>query len=146
MVLGDFAALQGGEPAAPPEKKPRTEASREPRPWLRVFETLPPQMLNAYGVAQYSQLSDKEVWGHMVMPLVTGAMFMTEYASKDEERRGVAINRWLMSVLLWCQYQKQSEVMTQNKFILGSKYEEVYAEIERVYPSLESCLAPKKSL
>ena len=57
----------------------------ESRPWLRVYETLPAQMLNAYGVGRYTQLTDAAVWEHMSQPLKTGAQYMTEYASKEED-------------------------------------------------------------
>ena len=32
------------------------------REWLQVFETLPPQMLNAYGPAKFAKMSDESVW------------------------------------------------------------------------------------
>jgi hypothetical protein len=124
----------------------RTSPDGEQRTWLRVYETLPAQMLNAYGIGRYSQLTDQAVWEHLTKPLKTGAAYMTEYASKDGERRGIAINRWLLSVLNFCQYQKQSTTQMQNESILKDKMcKEVYAEIDKILPALVYCLAPKKA-
>ena len=124
----------------------RKIADGELRPWLRIYETLPPQMLNAYGIGRYSQLQDKAVWEHLTQPLKTGAAYMTEYASKDEERRGIAINRWLLSVLNFCQYQKQATTKKQNESIMLEKmFKEVYEEIDKILPAIAYCLAPKKA-
>lgn len=117
----------------------------EKRPWNRVYETLPPQMLNAYGPARYGKMSDAEVWQHFNQPLKSGAMYMTEFCNKDVDRRGVGINRWLHAVLVFCQYQKEPAVEKTNAGLLKEeKYKEIYEEIDRIIPSLEYCLAPKK--
>ena len=99
--MGDFSILplDGGA-----MKKLKTEVS-EQRTYLRVYETLPTQMLSAYGAAAYTGLEEKEIWGHLVKPQKTGAAFLTEYASKGDERRGVAINRRLLPVLHFCRHQ-----------------------------------------
>ena len=115
------------------------------RPWLKVFETLPPQLLNAYGAAKFGTLQDAEVWQHLCKPLKSGAMYCTEFCSASEERRGIAANRWLHAVVLYCEYQIDPKVKKQNESILNkAKYDELYAEIERVLPSFQYCLAPKK--
>lgn len=125
--------------------KRQKQDSGQPRFWLRVYETLPAQMLNAYGVAQYTKMGLKQVWSNLVKPLKTGAMFMTEYASEEDERRGIAANRWLLSLLTYCQYQKRVDIKKQNQYLLqDNQCTELYAEIDLVYPSLEFCLAPKK--
>ena len=65
------------------------------RTYLRVYETLPPQMLNAYGPGKFQKLSDRAVWTSMTEPLKSGAMYMSELCSKERERQGVGINRAL---------------------------------------------------
>ena len=57
------------------------------RPWLKVFETLPAQMLNAYGEAKYAKITDSQMWKHLGQPLKSGAMYMTEFCSPEIERR-----------------------------------------------------------
>ena len=117
----------------------------ESRAWLRIYETLPPQLLNAYGVSRYSQLTDDQVWEHLTKPLKTGAQYMTEYASKEEDRRGTAVNRWLLSILYFCQFQNLAKTKGQNQSIMEkTKFDELYVEIGELFPALEYCLAPKK--
>ena len=54
------------------------------------------------------------------------------HASKDEERRGIAINRWLLSVLTFCQHQKKPSTRQQNQCILRENImKELYTEIDR---------------
>ena len=125
-------------------KRPRMETPVS-RTWLRAYETLPAQLLNAYGIARHVQLTDEEVWDELVKPLKTGAVYMTEYASVLPERRGVAINRFLMAVLNFLSHQRTEEIKKKNKYVLNPKIcEDVYAEIEEIYPALQYCLAPKK--
>ena len=115
------------------------------RPRNKVFETLPPQMLNAYGPAKYAKMSDAQVWEQFNQPLKSGAMYMTEFCHKEAERKGTATNRWLHAVLLFCQYQNEASIKKANEALLQpDKCKEVYAEIDRILPSLEYCLAPKK--
>ena len=67
----------------PQKKKPRREApSGEPRPWLRVYETCPAQLLNAYGMSKVVMMPDDKVWDALTRPLATGATCGTELASK----------------------------------------------------------------
>ena len=42
-------------------KRLRADDRGEPRSYLRAYETMPVQWLNAYGQAQFNQLSDKAV-------------------------------------------------------------------------------------
>ena len=44
---------------------------------LRVYETLPAQLLNAYGMAGFAQMEQEKVWEDMNKPLKTGAKYMT---------------------------------------------------------------------
>ena len=57
----------------PPLKKPKKD-NGEPRQYLKVFETAPAQLLNAYGVSQAFCMPDDQVWEHLVKPLPTGAL------------------------------------------------------------------------
>ncbi len=141
-MADDFGAL-GGTGTQQSGKEAKDHGQK--RLWNKVFETLAPQMLNAYGPAKYAKMSDAEVWKHFNQPLKSGAMYMTEFCHKDAERRRTATNRWLHSVLLFCQYQKEASIQKTNEALLQQeKCKEVYAEIDRLLPSLEYCLAPKK--
>ena len=116
------------------------------RDWLKVWETAPAQMLNAQGQAKYSKMSQEQVWKELGQPQNSGAVYTTEYHSQKDERRGIATNRWLYILVNFCKYQKDSSVKKQNLAILNtSKCQELYNEIDDVLPSLEYCLAPKKS-
>ena len=127
------------------KRKAKSDAGGQEREYLKIYETLPCQLLNVYGIAKYHKLTDEQVWGAMCEPQKTGAKYMTEYASETAERRGVAINRWLQPVLEFCQYQKSEEVQKQNQYIMQDKiFKEMYAEIAGILPALEYCLAPKK--
>ena len=46
---------------------------------LRVYETMPAQMLNAYGMAGFAQMGHQKVWEDLNKPLKTGAKYMSEY-------------------------------------------------------------------
>ena len=73
----------------------------EKRKYMLAYETVPAQMLNVYGRATFPDMSDEDVWKHMNEPLKTGAEYMTEYCSMDSERRGVAFNRFCLSMVLF---------------------------------------------
>ena len=78
---GDFddgASSQGG-----PTKRQRREADGEPRAFLRVFETAPAQMLNAFGQGQFVYLSDEKMWHALCQALPTGAKYGTELADQE---------------------------------------------------------------
>ena len=141
MASTDFSDLSGVLPITP--VKGGTQG--EKRPWLKVFETPPAQLLNAYGRAKYTKTPDKDMWVHMSQPLKSGAAYMSELCSDQAERRGIGLNRWLHAMVSYCQYQKTSEARSQNQFIMKEALlNEVYDEIDRILPSLEYCLAPKK--
>ena len=42
------------------------------REWLKVYETLPAQLLNVYGEAKYGGMADKAVWEHLNKPFTVG--------------------------------------------------------------------------
>ena len=73
----------------------------------------------------------------MCEPQKAGAEYMTQYASEDPARRGVAIHRWLQPLVEYCQYQTTEAVVKQNKYIMQAKvHRELYEEIERILPAL----------
>ena len=146
MVAGDFGPLNGSDSLLDDvtQNSSKTDGSRK-REWLKVFETLPAQMLNAYGAAKYPKLSDATVWDAFNQPLKTGALYMTELCSKDIERRGVGINRMLQALKTFCEHQQDTSVRAQNEALFKEQmFNEIYAEIDRILPSLNYCLAPKK--
>ena len=72
-------------------------------------------------------------------------MYMTELCSKEDERRGIGVNRWLKTDLDFCLSQQDEKVKKQNQVLLDpQKFKELYEEIDRIKLSLEYCLAPKK--
>ena len=116
------------------------------RQYLKVFETLPLQCLNAYGEHKMTCMTDKDLWAHMSKPLKSGAKYMTEPCDESAERRGIGLNRWLLSVKEYCGMQLRESVKKANEFILKPElFNEVYQEIHDVLPHLAYCLAPKKT-
>ena len=90
-------------------------------------------------------MTEERVWDQVVKPLSTGAAYMTELASKTAERRGIGLNRWLKAVYDHLVYQKEEETKRRNKFILKENvFGMFYDEIDKIFPSIEYCLAPKK--
>ena len=117
----------------------------EERVWLRLYETLPAQLLNVYGASAYVDKPDEEVWKHFNQPLKSGAKYMTEMCSKETERRGVGINRFVACVLEWIKYQLKDTTKKQNEILLKeSMYKHLYIEIESIKEPLEYVLAPQK--
>ena len=147
-MTDDFGNIQGNDSQTPGKSgiaPSGSAASSEKRKWLKVFETLPPQLLCAYGEAKFAKMADEEVWKNFSQPLKSGAMYMTELCSKETERRGIGVNRWLKADLDFCVYQLDENVKKQNQALLdATKFKELYAEIDRIKSSLEYCLAPKK--
>ena len=143
MVADDFGALLSMSKET--EQKTKDTDRGTKREYLRVYETLPPQMLNAYGPAKYAKMSDEAVWTNMSEPLKSGALYMTELCSKSAERRGTGQNRGIHALMLYCEYQNDPKVKQANEKVMKQEmYEELYKEIEQVLPSLKFCLAPKK--
>ncbi|CAK0841881.1 unnamed protein product [Prorocentrum cordatum] len=123
-------------------EKPTDQKKRE---WLRVYETAPAQLLNVYGPSKFAKLSDKQVWTQMQEPLKSGAVWMSEMCSKEPERRGVGINRFIHAMKTFCEYQNDPAVKKNNEAVLKPQlYEELYKEIDYILPALQYCLAPKK--
>ena len=117
----------------------------EERVFLKVFETLPAQLLNVYGPSAYVDKSDEEVWRQFNTPLKSGAKYMTELCSKEAERRGVGINRFVACVLEFIKYQEKENTKKQNKFLLQEEmYTQLYSEIDKIKGPLEYVLAPQK--
>ena len=115
------------------------------RKYLLACETVPAQMLNMYGRATLPDLSDEPVWEHMNQPLKSGGPYMTEYCSGETERRGIAFNRFCLSVLSWLRHNMSEKIAAQNKFLLEPRlFKELEEEMNAIFPSFEYCLAPKK--
>ena len=79
--VGDFdeaPTTQGG-----PAKRQKFGPDGEARSFLRVFETAPAQMLNAFGQGQSVYLSDEKVWHALCQALPTGAKYGTELADQE---------------------------------------------------------------
>ena len=63
-----------------------------------------------------------------------------------EEGIVALMNRWLKSLYDYLVYQRTDEQKRKNKFILKNNvYHMFYAEIDKILPSVEYCLAPKKA-
>jgi len=124
------------------KRKSPEEGQRES---LRVYETMPAQMLNAYGMAAFSKMNQEKIWEEFNKPLKTGAKYMTELCSAEEERRGVGINRFLQVLVEYVKYQKTEGMMKQNQFILKDEiYTQLYKEIDMIFEAAVYCLAGKK--
>ena len=124
------------------KRKAPEEARRE---YLRVYETVPAQLLNAYGMARFATMEQDKVWEEFNKPLKTGAKYMTELCSIEEERRGVGLNRFFQVLVEYLKYQKTPSMRQQNKFILKEEIcEQLYKEIDAIYESAVYCLAEKK--
>ena len=95
------------------KRKAEGEGQREN---LRVYETMPSQLLNAYGMAGFAKMDKEKVWEELNKPLKTGAKYMTELCSAEEERRGVGINRFLQVLVEYLKYQKTDQMRKQNEF------------------------------
>jgi hypothetical protein len=150
MVLSDdpfekvFGHLDSSEPPNSVVSKKR-KAEEGQRENLLVYETMPAQLLNAYGMAGFVKMEHAKVWEELNKPLKTGAKYMTELCSAEEERRGVAINRFLQVIVEYMKYQKTDGMMAQNKFILKEEiHTQVYREIDVIYDAAVYCLAGKK--
>ena len=72
------AAKGAGKGDGQPAAKGARQDSGGPRSYLKCFETLGPQMLNAYGEAKYAKMADEDIWKHMSKEQKSGAMWMTE--------------------------------------------------------------------
>ena len=87
--VGDFdeaPSTQGGS-----VKRQKFGPDGEPRSYLRVFETAPAQMLNAFGQGQFVVLGDNKVWHALCQPLSTGAKYGTELADQEYLRNILVI-------------------------------------------------------
>ena len=119
MGADDFADV-GSQGVSSGTKKVADDSGKK-REYLKAFETLAPQLLNAYGPAKFPKLSDAQVWKHMSQPLKSGGPCMTELSMESAERRGVGFNRWLLSMKLFCEYQNDPDTKKLNKFLLQKK-------------------------
>ena len=106
------------KPTSPNKAKYSDKGDGEKRAYLRVFETPPSQMLNAYGQSSFVKKTDAEVWEGLVEPLPTGAMYGTELASSSVERRGVGLNRAFHALVEYCSLQTSEEARKANEYCL----------------------------
>ena len=96
--------------------------------------------------AEYEKMADEDLWKHMSTPEKSGAKWMTECAAIDPQCRGAATNVWLQVQIAFCKQQQSVSQRQKNAFLmLPDKLACLYDEIDRILPSLEYCLAPKKS-
>ena len=102
----------------PPKRSKYDKGEGESRPWLRVFETAPSQLLNAYGQSKVVTMSDAAVWDALVEPLSSGAMYGTELASETPERRGVGLNRAFHALVEYCSLQLSENTRKANEYCL----------------------------
>ena len=75
--------LPNSQVSEPAKKRAKLDQNGEPRAYLRVFETAPAQMMNAYGHGTFVVLPDDKVWTALCQPLATGAKYGTELASEE---------------------------------------------------------------
>ena len=63
MNVNDFSAFGGVSAAAAAAKEATSDKDKKgvKREYLKIFETLPPQLHNAYGEAKFMKLSDATV-------------------------------------------------------------------------------------
>ena len=115
---GISGANSGGKGQGKGKRQSVFDANEAGRKYLRVFETVPVQFLNAYGEARYNRMPDKAVWRDMKEPLKSGSAWMSEYCDPEVERQGVAVNRWLQPLVAWCKYQQQDSVRKENAAIM----------------------------
>ena len=83
-VFSGLAPIPGTTESVSLKRKSPEQGQREN---LRVYETMPPQMLNSYGMAGFASMTHEKVWDELNKPLKTGAKYMTEL-----EPRVVGIN------------------------------------------------------
>ena len=90
----------------------------EKRKYLKIFETPPVQLLNAFGESSYTRMSDDKVWSLLSKPQKTGAQYISELCFSEVDRRGVGLNRVFAALIQYLEYQTDKEVRTQNEFLL----------------------------
>ena len=149
MVIQGACDLGEADLGPTPEKKAGTKRGLSddgtPRKFLRVYETAPCQLLNAYGEARFNRLSDQAVWAELRQPLKTGAAWMTDYCSYETERQGIAASRWLQTMVAYCKHIRDEQVRKFQLQIMNAEVlQKVYAEIDAGLCALEYCPAPKK--
>ena len=129
----------------PPQSLHKKHQVGEKREWLKVTETAPPPLLTAHEQAKHSKLSHPEVWKTLGWPQKSVAVYRAEYHSQKDERRGVDTNRWSYSMVNFCYVQEQEEHRKLNgRTTPQNMVSELYVEIDKILPSLEYRLAPKK--
>ena len=127
-----------------PDAKKKAEKGKK-RAYMVIYENLPNTMMNMQGVAKYVKLTDPELWTMLCKPQKTGAIWHSEFCDPSAERRGIGMNRFLLAMKLFMEYQQEPAKRQGNDFLMRAELvSELYAEIDRVLPSIVACLAPKK--
>ena len=122
MGLNDFDSLAqekagvGGSSVSGAKRKQSDIG--ESREYMKVFETSPPQRLNAFGESKFMKMGDADAWAEMNKPLKSGAPYMTEFCDAEKDRRGTGANRWILTMKLFCKYQLTEEGKKQNSLII----------------------------
>jgi hypothetical protein len=115
------------------------------REYLYAYETLPAQVLNTHGESTFFHASLEQVWQSCNTPLKSGAQYMTEFCDEDTDRRGVAVNRWLLPLCSYLKKQQDPKTVEHNAYIMKEDIlKELDDEIADILPSIEYILAPKK--
>ena len=144
-VFGDMMTIKAASQNSEAAAKRRKKDDEGPRDYLRVYETMPNQFLNAYGMCGYHTMPTSKVWEELNKPQRTGAKYATELCSAEEDRRGVGINRGLQVLVEYLKHQRQEKTMRQNEFMLKKDiYEKLYKEVDLIYDAALYCLAGKK--
>ena len=113
-AASDFNSVFPDIPTPLQNERKRKAENQGERETLRVWETLPAQMLNGYGIAKFVSMQPPEVWNEMNKPLKTGAKWMTELCSMQKDRRCVGVNRFLQVLVEYCKYQQLPHVQKQE--------------------------------
>ena len=90
-VAGDFDSIMSAADVPSNVSGKRKAEGQGQRENLRVYETMPAQLLNAYGAAGSARMEKERVWEELNKPSKTGAKYMT---GPCKERRGVGISRF----------------------------------------------------
>ena len=85
------------------------------------------------------------VWTRMSRPLADGT-YMTDLCSSSVEVRATGLHRWMWAVERFASYQRKPDVVAQNRLFMNvTMFEDLYAEIDAIVPTLRLCLCPEMS-
>ena len=145
----DWDESAAGEPSGVSGSHKRKRDDKGGRVYIRAYEQPPSQFLSVFGKSAYSIVSTSKLWEGLNEELKSGALYGSELCDKDEERRGVGINRWASVLRDFLKYQKSETGKNRNAQVLNKDFNKnLYEEIERIYPALDGivCDARKKQI